>query len=550
MSRAVETRTLGVRTAKRSGAMSKLGVSILLAAMLGLAPGAAAEELTWTFEPMLGTPAPADPPLPPLSVFPIQMVLDDDTAEGSFGVLDSATASRQFLWFNRFDPPGPTFDLEEIWVLFQPEASGTVVPGADIQLVVFSDADGNPANGPTTFFAVRNETVQVADGTTHSIYAVDPPVRISPGEDIWIGVVSRFVTSGVTPPVTPAALDTTTPQGSSWIAVWSADPPDPPDFALPPDDELRPVDDFQPGNFLIRGFGTSVETVAIPTLDTIGLVGLGVLLAAASLVLLRRRKALLAVAILLLGLSTPAMGQVLIDDFSVDQAIIEDPGGTDNSVAAGGLGGERDMIVRRASGTGVVQAGVDFGFLQFVAQDLPLSAVTTGSLEIQYDGVDGDAEDFDPEGFGFPPLGLVDGGARSFRLSFNSATGGAQVTIEVWSSATAASGASLVVPASAGATTHFLDFGEFVQLAGATSPANFGAVGRHPRSNPRHGQRYRFGRAADGATAGLRRQGGLRLRWHSDLWLGHTRGDGAIPHHDPEPGGRRVRLRHQRRHLE
>ncbi len=50
------------------------------------------------FEPR-DFPDRADPPLPDPLVFPIQMVLDDDGAEGVFGF--SGGTARQFLWFNR-----------------------------------------------------------------------------------------------------------------------------------------------------------------------------------------------------------------------------------------------------------------------------------------------------------------------------------------------------------------------------------------------------------------------------------------------------------------
>jgi hydroxymethylpyrimidine/phosphomethylpyrimidine kinase len=89
----------------------------------------------------------------PLDQFPVQLVLDDDTAENATGVLGAG--AKQFLWFNRFASPGQ-FRLEQVWVLFPPGANMTV--GADIQLVVYHDPDGNPANG-ANLLATFDETI-------------------------------------------------------------------------------------------------------------------------------------------------------------------------------------------------------------------------------------------------------------------------------------------------------------------------------------------------------------------------------------------------------
>lgn len=109
--------------------------------------------------------------------------------------------------------------------------------------------------------------VQVADGATFSVYTLPDPVPFSGGGDILIGVVSRFVMAGVTPPTQPAALDTGISQGRSWVATWTGDPPDPP--LLPPDQSLFLIDNLVAGNWMIRGFGTL--PILIPTLDTVGL---------------------------------------------------------------------------------------------------------------------------------------------------------------------------------------------------------------------------------------------------------------------------------------
>lgn len=223
---------------------------------------------------------------PPLKLAPLSLVLDDGSREVDVGF--TAVAAYQFLWFNRFDPPtspGMAFDLEEIQVLFPPGRD--VVPGAAVELVAFSDPDGDPTNGAVLVTAF-NDVIQAADGTTFSVYAVNPPVRLSPGSgDLLVGVINRFVVSGVSPPSRPAALDTTSSAGRSWVALWTGDPPDPP--ALPSDDVLTTIDGIEPGNWMIRASGSLVAVPeGIPAAGGKGLAALAVLLALAAAVLLRR----------------------------------------------------------------------------------------------------------------------------------------------------------------------------------------------------------------------------------------------------------------------
>ncbi len=212
----------------------------------------------------------ADPPLPDPSVFPVQMVLDDDGAEGVFGF--TGGTARQFLWFNRFAGPGP-FTLEEIWVLFP---SGMDVPlDGDVQLAVYLDPDGDPATG-AELLATYEETIQVADGDTFSVYPLHPPVTILDPGDVLIGVVNRYFTGP--PPTLPAALDTTASQDSSYFALWSGDPPDDPglDSAI----LIDVLDGAISGNFMIRGFGRGFGVPIIPTLSQWGLLLLAGLVAA------------------------------------------------------------------------------------------------------------------------------------------------------------------------------------------------------------------------------------------------------------------------------
>lgn len=262
-----------LRTAVRLGA--------LCGAMLWLAiPTVVSGELEWTFRPSHSIRL-ADPPIPP--GFGVQLVVDDDNSEGSFGI--GLAAARQFMWFNRFTPPTSPFFLSEIWVLFP--ADPNVPVGGPVQLAVYLDPDGDPSNG-AQLLATYNETVQAADGNTFSVYQLGTPLQVLSTGDLLIGVVDRFVVTGVTPATEPAAIDITSSQGRSWIALWTGDPPDPPQ--LPPDSTIELVDSYLAGNWMIRAFGGATTQGGIPVTGPLGVGLLVLLLAAAGVVIVVRRK--------------------------------------------------------------------------------------------------------------------------------------------------------------------------------------------------------------------------------------------------------------------
>ncbi len=196
------------------------------------------------------------PSAPPQVLAHVDLILDDGSVENNVGINDSVSAY-QFIWFNRFTPGADAFpfDLEQIQVFF--DTGVGVTAGDAIDLVVYEDADGDPTNG-ATLLATINETVQFADGTNWSVYNLATPVTLNGPGDVLIGVIDRFVDSGVTPANYPAAIDTTSSQGRSWIGWWNADPPDP--AVLPPDLTFDVVDNLGiSGNWMIRGAGTSSE---------------------------------------------------------------------------------------------------------------------------------------------------------------------------------------------------------------------------------------------------------------------------------------------------
>lgn len=212
-----------------------------------------------------------------------ELAVDDGTFEGTVGI--GLQTARQFLWFNRFTLPGTPYRLDQVWVMF-PQ---TVAVGSSVQLAVWHDPDGDPTNGATLLWT-QDVTVQVADDLTFSIYPVSPSLLVTDPGDLLIGVVDRFVTSGVTPAIEPAILDTTASQGRSWIVQYSGDPPDPP--TLPGDGAITLVDAFEAGNWMIRGYGEAgVPEPGIPTTGRTGALAMMVLVACAGWWLATRRRA-------------------------------------------------------------------------------------------------------------------------------------------------------------------------------------------------------------------------------------------------------------------
>ncbi len=214
----------------------------------------------------------------------IELILDDGSREADVG-FGTTTASR-FMWLNQFArAPSQAIDLQEISVLFPPGPG--MAAGNEVQLAVYFDADGDPSSGAqllTTFI----DEIQAVDGTTFSVYPIDPPLRMTAPGDILIGVINFFVETGVSPPSRPAALDTTASQGRSWVALWIGDPPIDPD--LPPDLFFDTIDFLEPGNWMIRGAATPVPIVDVPALGPAGLAVLVLLIAGAGGLLVRRRR--------------------------------------------------------------------------------------------------------------------------------------------------------------------------------------------------------------------------------------------------------------------
>ena len=214
---------------------------------------------------------------------PVQLVLDDGVAEAAL------SDAGQFIWFNRFtpDPADFPFKLEEIQVVF---GSSLVNVGDAVDLVIFedTDGDGDPGTG-SVHLATFNEVIQFADDATFSVYSLATPVVLGGPGDVIIGVINRYSSEGLFD--FPARLDESSSAVRSWAASYLAgDVPDPPFF--PADEQWGTVDSFGfPGNWVVRGFGTTLVPVEVPTFSSIGLALLVVLLAGSAWLFLRRRSA-------------------------------------------------------------------------------------------------------------------------------------------------------------------------------------------------------------------------------------------------------------------
>ncbi len=274
-----------------------LFAALLLIAGAGAAGAAGAADPTDALDPGDAAPDPTDPAswsidrhtpvgaLDEIRAHGVDLILDDGSREADIGF--GAAQAFQFMWLNQFSrPPSLAIDLQEIQVLFPPGPD--MAAGNEVQLVVYFDADGDPSAGAELLLQFTDE-IQAVDGATFSVYQLDPPVRVTEPGDVLIGVVNRWVESGVSPPSRPAALDTTASQGRSWVALWNLDPPLP-DPDLPPDLFLDTIDFLEPGNWMIRGYATRAPIVDVPALGPAGLAMLAVVLALAGGWLLRRRR--------------------------------------------------------------------------------------------------------------------------------------------------------------------------------------------------------------------------------------------------------------------
>jgi hypothetical protein len=186
----------------------------------------------------------------------VPLILDDGVAENAIGL----TAGGQFVWLNRFTPSPADFpfDLTEISVLFR--SGDGINVGELVDLYVYADADGNPANGATHVGSLTGQTVQALDA--FSIYPLPAAITLDGPGDVLIAVVNR--TAGTGAGTFPAAIDQTASQVRSWIGLYGGNPADPPVLPAP---TFGTIDSFGfPGNWMVRGLGThQAGACAAPT---------------------------------------------------------------------------------------------------------------------------------------------------------------------------------------------------------------------------------------------------------------------------------------------
>lgn len=180
-------------------------------------------------------------------------------------------------------------------------------------------------------------------------------------------------------------------------------------------------------------------------------------------------------AALLVLAAVPVAGQVVVDQFTTNQATITDPPGGASIAVTGGadiLGQSRGLRVQRFAGAGPVSAGVAAGTLDFA-----VSATTpdsTGAAFLTWDG-DNDPNALDPTGLG--GVDLTAGGAGAFRFTIAAAAAGTSLVLEVYEDADSVSRGALVLPAIAVPVDIFVDFSSLAQAPGAATPADLTVVG-------------------------------------------------------------------------
>ncbi len=178
----------------------------------------------------------------------VELILDDGLVDNNIGI----GGTLEFLWVNRFTPAADAFpfNLEQVQVYF--DSTGLGLVGDDIIIVVYENVTGNadPAVGSNWLYSFPT-TIQALNAW--NIYDLPVPVELNGPGDVIVGVI------GLEVPGTsywPAAIDQTATQARSWAGWWLASPP-PAVPTLPPDDTWTLIDAYFPGNWMVRGFGSS-----------------------------------------------------------------------------------------------------------------------------------------------------------------------------------------------------------------------------------------------------------------------------------------------------
>lgn len=346
-------------------------------------------------------------------------------------------------------------------VVSKTTGGGVVLPGGPISFVIVVSNQGpGDATGVTVTDVFPAElsdvewTCVAAGGATCTAGPVSGDINDS--ADVPAGGSVTY-TATATAPDLPGPITNT---ASATLAAGAVDP-------TPEDAESS----------VTANVGSVLD---IPTLSEVGLALLVLLLAGLGLWRLRRRGAVIALALLLvLGAAGAVDAQVLVDDFSTAQGPNEDPPGgpppASSTADTGGadiLGGERDLEMRLISGSGPVTGEVTGG-----AFELAVPASDRGEATLTWDGNDDDATTLDPVGLG--GVDLTAGGTLSgFRLTVDQASEGIELILRVFTDGSNHSQAGRYVSAAINsATSVFVPFDELRTVAGAgADPADVGAV--------------------------------------------------------------------------
>jgi PKD repeat protein len=187
---------------------------------------------------------------PPIVNAPVSLILDDGSRDNDIGI----GGTLEFLWLNRFTPAPDEFPfaLNQVQVYFS--SAGLVNVGDDIIIVVYENTTGgyDPAPGSNWLLSYPT-TVQALDAW--NVYTLTTPVPLNGPGDVLVGVIALEV------PGTsywPASIDQTATQQRSWAGWWAASPPPNPPL-LPPDSSWTLIDAYFPGNWMVRGYGETIE---------------------------------------------------------------------------------------------------------------------------------------------------------------------------------------------------------------------------------------------------------------------------------------------------
>ncbi len=157
----------------------------------------------------------SDRNLPWMPTGSIAFMLDDGSYENSVGWGDTnSDTENSALWLNRFNATG-ALTIDSVSILWPTLNTGTLV-GKQVNIVAYYDAnaDGDPSD------AVRlgSDNLQVvASLDAYLTYATS--FSVPAAGDVYIGFFNTYANGTTTPELFPAAVDTNTVAGQSWLAA-------------------------------------------------------------------------------------------------------------------------------------------------------------------------------------------------------------------------------------------------------------------------------------------------------------------------------------------